>query len=169
MQNRRKLHPEAKKCIFSETIYLSSSWGNPFIAIMTTALRPYQRIVAWKEADDLCAFTYEITKRFPEEERGCLVNQMRRAAASVPTNIAEGNSRRTVKDKRKFMTIALSSLDELHYQYHLAFRLKYIDQRIFDEANDRIQRVGYLLAKLRNSVVLYCESSSHSSNSSHSS
>lgn len=129
--------------------------------------RPYQQLVVWREADDLCVFTYEVTKFFPAEEKFSLVQQMRRSAASVPTNIVEGNSRCTVKDKKHFMTTALTSLDELHYQYHLSFRLHYIDQRTFEEANDRIQRIGYLLAKLRNAVVVYRNTPSHSSHSSH--
>ena len=136
---------------------------------MCMTLRPYQKLIVWKEADDLCAFTYEVTKHFPEEEKYGLIKQMRRSSASIPTNIVEGNSKRTVKDKKNFMTTALASLDELHYQYHLSLRLKYIDQCTFDQANDRIQRVGYLLAKLRNAVVVHHDSPSYSSNSSHSS
>ena len=114
--------------------------------------RSYQKLVVWKEADDLCVYTYEVTKLLPASEQFGLVAQMRTSSSSVPTNIVEGNSRTTVKDRRKFLTIAASSLDELHYQYHLCFRLHYIDQKTFDTANDRIQRVGYLLMKFRSSI-----------------
>ena len=114
--------------------------------------RSYQKLIVWREADDLCVFTYQITKKFPSEEKFGLVSQMRRSSSSVPTNIVEGNSRRSIKERAYFLNVALASLDELHYQYHLSFRLGYLNEKILTEANDRIQRVGYLLMKFRSPV-----------------
>jgi len=84
-------------------------------------------------------------------ERYSLVQQMRRAGYSVPMCIVEGNVRRTAKDKQHFFTQALGSLEELHYQYSLAKRLKYIDEKIFSKIDEQIRRVSYLLNKLRSS------------------
>jgi len=114
--------------------------------------RHYEKLVVWKEADDLCVFTYKITKGFPSEEKFILVSQMRRSASSVPTNIVEGNARQGINDKANFFTNAIASLDELHYQYHLAFRLEYIDKKIRDDAFDRIERISYLLLRLRTAI-----------------
>ena len=97
---------------------MEGAWAFLLHHAVHMALRSYQKLIVWREADDLCAYTYEVTKHFPTEEKFGLVKQMRSAAASVPTNIVEGNSRRTVKDKRNFMTTASASLDELHYHTH---------------------------------------------------
>jgi four helix bundle protein len=111
--------------------------------------RPYQQLIAWKEAHALCVHTYKITYTFPKHELFGLVSQMRRSSSSIPTNIAEGNSRRTANDQKNFHTIAISSIEELHYQYLLARDLGYITVQQFLEADDRIQRTGYLIGKLR--------------------
>ena len=117
------------------------------------AKRPYEKLVAWQEAHSLCVWTYEVTKSFPADERFAHIDQMRRSSSSVPTNIAEGNVRRTHKDKAKFFLISLSSLEELHYQFRLAYDLGYITEILFDEADSRINRTSYLLTKLRNHFV----------------
>ncbi len=114
--------------------------------------RPYQKLIVWKEADALCLFTYEITKSFPSEEKFALVHQMRRSAYGIPMCIVEGNARKTVKDKKNFLLMSLASLEELHYQYSLAMRLGYIDQSIFNKADDHIMRTSFLLRKLRDSL-----------------
>jgi four helix bundle protein len=114
--------------------------------------RPYQKLVAWKEADALCLFTYEVTRKFPPDERFALVQQMRRSSYGIPMCIVEGNSRKTVKDRQNFFTMALASLEELHYQYSLALRLKYINQVIFEKAEDHIKRTSFLLRKLHDSL-----------------
>lgn len=116
-------------------------------------LRPYQKLVAWQEAHSLCVWTYHVTNTFPKCELFGLISQMRDSSSSVPTNIAEGNSRRTAKDQRKFLTIAIASLEELHYQFLLAKDLGYINQQQFIEADDRVQRTGYLTGKLRSSLL----------------
>ncbi|MBU2259341.1 four helix bundle protein, partial [Patescibacteria group bacterium] len=100
--------------------------------------RSYRKLVAWQEAHALCLWIYEITKRFPSEEIYSLTKQIRRSAYSVPTNIAEGNCRRSKKDKAHFFVIALSSLDELHYQCTLALDLHYITNEQFKEAEGQI-------------------------------
>ncbi len=116
--------------------------------------RPYQKLVVWKIADELCLFTHKIVGSFPSHERYNLIDQMRRSAYSIPTNIVEGNARWTAKDKRHFFTIALASLEELHYQYSLAFRLKYFNKEVFCDAENYIGRVSYLLRQLRSSFPI---------------
>lgn len=58
-------------------------------------IRPYQKLVTWQEAHKLCVAIYSQTKQYPEDERFGLISQMRRSASSVPTNIAEGNAKKS--------------------------------------------------------------------------
>ena len=117
------------------------------------AERPYQKLIAWQEAHKLCVWTYQITKKFPPDERFGLTTQMRRSSSSVPMNIAEGNVKRSKKDQAHFLETALGSLEELHYQYVLAFELHYIIVDESQKAHDWVQRVGFLTNKLRQSIL----------------
>ena len=114
--------------------------------------RPYEKLVVWKEADLLCLFTYEVTKQLPSEEKFALCQQMRKSSYGVPMCIVEGNSRKTAKDRKNFITMAIASAEELHYQYSLALRLEYIDTATFEKADDHIKRLSYLLHKFRNAI-----------------
>jgi four helix bundle protein len=89
-------------------------------------MRDYKKIDAWKLADDLTAAIYEKTKGFPKEEMYGLTSQVRRAAFSVPANIAEGSSRESQRDYLHFLCIARGSLSETQYFVHLAQRLGYL-------------------------------------------
>ena len=113
------------------------------------AERPYQRLVAWKEAHLLCLWVYQLTERFPADERFRLVDQMCRSSASVPTNVAEGSAKDSKKEQARYYETALCSLEELHYQFVLSFDLHYINEKLKLEANDHTARVGYLISRLR--------------------
>src|ERR1019366_5592689 len=89
-------------------------------------MRDYTKIEAWKLADDLTVLIYEITRSFPKEELYGLTSQLRRAASSVPANIAAGSARGTQKDYLHFLYIARASLTEAHYFVHLSKRLGYV-------------------------------------------
>jgi four helix bundle protein len=115
-------------------------------------IRPYEKIIAWKEAHQLCLRIYQLTTHFPSHERYALVSQMRRSAYSVPMNIAEGNAKRSAKEKERFFEIASASLEELHYQLLLGRDLKYLTQEVFDECDAHIHRTSYLLMRLRASI-----------------
>lgn len=121
-----------------------------FFARNTTVmtLRPYQQLVVWKESYSLCLCVLRLLKKFPPEERFCLAQQMRKAATSVPINIAEGNTKRSVDDRSRFFEISLGSLNELHCESLIARDLRYITIDEFHAIDDRIQRVSYLLNKL---------------------
>ena len=115
--------------------------------------RPYEKLIAWQEGHKLCVWIYTLTKKFPTEEKCGLTSQMRRASYSVPIDTAEGNARRSNKDKAYFLERAISSIEELHYQCKLAYDLKYITKEDLEKTDDMIQRTGYLLSKLRTSVL----------------
>ena len=99
-------------------------------------MRDYKNIKAWQLADKLTLKIYEFTKSYPKDELYGLVSQMRRAAISVPANIAEGSARISNKDYLRFLFIARSSARELEYYIHLSHKLTYIGDMRFRELSD---------------------------------
>lgn len=90
------------------------------------ALQSYRELEVWREAMDLVADIYSITSSFSDAEKFGLTNQLRRAAVSIPSNIAEGQGRRTTKDFLGFLYIARGSLMEMQTQLEIARRLKFV-------------------------------------------
>jgi four helix bundle protein len=115
--------------------------------------RPHEKLVAWQEAYQLCIWIYQLTQKFPPAELFGLVSQMRRSAYSVPMEIAEGNMRRSKKDRAHFLERAIASLEELHCQCRLSLDLAYITKAEFERTEQHIHRVSYLLTRLRSSLV----------------
>ena len=85
-----------------------------------------EKLQVWQSAMNLAAKVYEITDKFPKHEIYSLADQMRRAAVSIPSNIAEGKGRRTTKDFIHFLYVARGSLNELATQIKLAKRIRYL-------------------------------------------
>jgi four helix bundle protein len=115
-------------------------------------MRDYTKIEAWKLADDLTVLIYQITKAFPKEELYGLTSQLRRAAASVPANIAEGSARGTNKDYLHFLYIARASLTEAHYFVHLSKRLAYVGEEKHAELETLFRRTFACLIGLISAV-----------------
>ena len=104
--------------------------------------KTFQELIVWQRAHDLVLDVYRATCRFPKEELFALTQQMRRAAVSIPANIAEGFPRRTTADKKRFLNIARGSLEEVRYYLILAKDLQYLKTtRLYDE----IEEVSRLL------------------------
>lgn len=104
-------------------------------------MRDYTKIEAWKKADDLAVAIYSVTNSFPREKIFGLTAQIRRAAYSVPANIAEGSARESTKDYLHFLFIARGSLTETQYFAHLAHRLKYFSQTDYNRLGGQIKSV----------------------------
>jgi four helix bundle protein len=110
----------------------------------------YRELIAWQKAMDLVTHIYDITKQFPDDERFGLVSQMRRCAVSVPSNIAEGQSRNTRGEFKQFLGIARGSVAELTTQILISERLGYlIDPK---STVDMAEEVGRILSGLLNSL-----------------
>lgn len=90
--------------------------------------RNYKNILAWQRSHEVVLAVYGLTKTFPTDEKFGLTSQIRRAAVSVPANIAEGASRETTADYLRFLTIALGSLSEAEYFLFLAKELEYVSE-----------------------------------------
>ena len=95
---------------------------------------------------------YRVTESFPQREVFGLTNQMRRAAVSIPSNIAEGQGRRTTKDFVNFLYVALGSRNEAETQLLIAFRLGYLDEARCNELLSLSAEVGRLINGLVNSL-----------------
>jgi|SRR5436190_375819 len=103
----------------------------------------HHSLVAWQRADDLFIRIHKIaTAQFPPSERFELASQLRRAAYSIPANIAEGFARRHRKDRLRFLNIAEGSLAEVEYCLHAAVRLGYITDGLLKELRDEMRGVG---------------------------
>ena len=88
--------------------------------------KPHERLEAWKSAMELVELIYRVTASFPTHEQFGLVSQMRRAAISVPSNLAEGAARDGNREFSRFLSIARGSLSELDTQFQIAIRLGYV-------------------------------------------
>jgi four helix bundle protein len=111
-------------------------------------VRTYRDLKVWKRGIDLARQLYASTRGFPEDERFGLTAQIRRAAVSVPSNIAEGQARRTSKDFIQFLYIAKGSLAELDTQLTLAHELLYIQEDSYQELLESIDALQRMLFSL---------------------
>ena len=105
----------------------------------------YTDLEVWTKSRKLVNLIYVCTKHFPKEEIYGIINQMRRSAVSVPSNIAEGIGRQTTKDTINFLHISRGSLFELETQCYLSLDQKYISELDFENINLQIQSCKRLL------------------------
>ena len=101
---------------------MSKEWG-----IISKEIKNHKDLEVWKKSMDFVSNIYKITEPFPNKELYGLTNQIRRAAVSVPSNIAEGAARSSKKEFIQFLYIALGSLSELETQIIIANRLEYLN------------------------------------------
>jgi four helix bundle protein len=111
--------------------------------------KTYRDLDAWNMAMSLVEATYEVTKLLPVSERYNLISQMQKAATSIPSNIAEGQGRGTVRFGLWFLRVAIGSLAELDTQVELARRLRYVTPESTRELDSHIQRVRQMLYGMR--------------------
>ncbi len=116
-------------------------------------IRKFTDLDAWKEGHQFVMAVYSITKKFPKEELFCLVSQMRRCAISITSNIAEGFSRQSFKEKLYFYSIALGSITELQNQLLIARDNNYISEK---EHND-LEEKSIVVHKITNGLIKGCK------------
>ena len=117
-------------------------------------MKDYKELEVWKKGISLVLQVYEITKAFPKEERYALTDQIKRAAVSIPSNIAEGASRNTTKEFIQFLYIALGSASELETQMIIAEKLCYTknDQTLYSEITVIRKMLNALIKSLKRMV-----------------
>ena len=116
-------------------------------------IRSHRDLVAWQKAMDLVVAIYQESKSIPREEIYGLTNQMRRAAASIPANIAEGQGRRSKAEFRQFLSNARGSILELDTHVELAVRLGYFQAAQYADLQRRLHEVGRLVNGLLRSLT----------------
>lgn len=123
------------------------------MSVSRHAARSFRDLLAWQKAHQFVLGVYALTANFPRHETYGLASQMRRAAVSIPANIAEGFRRRGKADKGRFLNIAQASLDESHYYLILAQDLHYGETAQLGATLDEVGRLltNYAVAIL-NSV-----------------
>ena len=113
----------------------------------------FRELKVWQRSHQLTLRIYEITMTFPDYEKFGLANQMRRSAASIPTNLAEGCGRATSADMARLVNVAMGSACEVQYQALLANELGYIDAPAARELDGEIQEIKQMLSGLHRHLV----------------
>ncbi len=116
------------------------------------AVQHYRQFLVWQKAMNLAVLAYEITQRFPRSELFGLTSQIRRAAASVPANIAEGHSRAHTKEFLNHLSMARGSLSELETHLTLCQRIGRFSEVDLDDYLALCEEVGRMLMGLRKSL-----------------
>jgi len=111
-------------------------------------LKDFRQLTVWEKAHQLALSVYRETQCYPKEETYGLTSQTRRAASSVPTNIAEGCGRNSDQDFARFLQIAMGSVNELDYQLILAQDLGYLRDNVFNSLAQSVMEVKRMLASL---------------------
>jgi four helix bundle protein len=114
--------------------------------------KSYRDLEVWQKAMDLVVECYRITNKFPRSELYGLTSQLRRAAVSVPSNIAEGRERQHTKEFVQHLAIAYGSLAELETHLQIAQRLNYLDSSQVRRVLEKTSEVGRMLNGLRRSL-----------------
>lgn len=109
----------------------------------------FENLLVWQKSRVLAKEIYKLTATFPKEELFGITSQMRRCSISIPSNLAEGSSRRTNKDKARFTEIAFGSGLELLNQLIIALDLNYIEESKYLEIRIKLQEVTFLLDALQ--------------------
>lgn len=115
--------------------------------------KPHKKLDVWQAAMKSTTMVYKLTDKFPEEEKFGLVSQMRRAAISIPCNIAEGAARRGKREFRNFLSMAQGSLSELDTQLELSILLGYVRAEDLRELWDQLLRIDKMLSGLIRSLT----------------
>ena len=116
------------------------------------AVRHYRELEVWQLAMDLAQRCYQVTKAFPKEELFGMTSQIRRSAASIPANIAEGQGRQGTKEFLNFLSIARGSLMEVETHLELSHRVGLLPKPQLDELLKLTDRISRMLTGLRKAL-----------------
>jgi four helix bundle protein len=111
-------------------------------------MKPHQNLESWKLSFQIVKEIYLITALFPSSEKYGITSQVRRAAVSIPANIAEGAGRQSKKEFIYFLNIARGSLSELDTLMLLSHSIGYLDEKLFQELSFKLERISKLLTGL---------------------
>jgi four helix bundle protein len=112
---------------------------------MSNQIKSHRELIVWQRSIQLVIHLYQVTKALPKEETYGLISQIRRAATSIPANIAEGQGRRLAGEYQHFLGIARGSLWELDTHLEISFQLGYLNKEQYWECREKMDEVGRLL------------------------
>lgn len=112
----------------------------------------FKNLLVWQKSVDFVTEIYLITEKFPSSEIFGLTSQLRKAAVSIPSNIAEGNSRRSNADYLQFLKISRGSCSEIETQLLISKNLKFIEKVEYDNLNEKITEIVRMINGLINSI-----------------
>ena len=118
-------------------------------------MRDFHTLKIWQRSHQLTLDVYEATRLFPTEELFGLTSQLRRAVASIPTNIAEGCGRASNKDFAHFLQIAIGSLSEVEYELLLANSLNYIEENNYRLLSEETVAVRKMIINYRHELIAH--------------
>lgn len=111
----------------------------------------YRNLRVYQQAKELVIYVYNLLRFFPKEENYALCDQLRRAVISVPSNIAEGMGRISIKEQIHFIEIAFGSLNEVMCQLEIAHELQFINKEQMMQSEEQVKNIAQMLSGLRNS------------------
>ncbi|HCY77246.1 MAG TPA: four helix bundle protein [Ignavibacteriales bacterium] len=115
-------------------------------------MKTHRDLIIWRKSIDFVTKIYQLTSKFPKDENYGLSSQLRRAAVSIPSNIAEGAARHSKKEFRNFLSIALGSAAELETQLLIALNLEYIIPSEFDNFLNELIQIRKMIHGLINNI-----------------
>ncbi len=126
--------------------------AKPRITFLTMIVRSYRELEVWQKAMDLVTVCYQSTERFPKAETYGLASQLRRAAVSIPANIAEGQGRSHTREFMNHLSMAYGSLMEVETHLQIAGRLRYLDHPSMQDLLARTAEIGRMINGLLRSL-----------------
>ena len=111
-------------------------------------MRPHEKLEVWKRTVEFVVRVYKLTEAFPKDERFGLTSQIRRAAVSIPANIAEGAARQSKKEFCYFLSNAQGSVSELATEILIGWRLGYLNEQTYRTNSDELAAIGRMVLGL---------------------
>lgn len=112
----------------------------------------YKDLIVWQKAMTMVEIVYNLTKNLPKEELFALTNQIRRAAISVPSNVAEGFGRQSKKEYQQFLSIANGSVCEIETQLFLCVKIGYLTEDSIQEALQLLSEIGKMIRSIKQKI-----------------
>ena len=113
-------------------------------------MRAHRKLDLWQKSVDFVVDVYEVTKTYPVEERYGLISQIRRAAASIPANIAEGAARKSDKEFIHFLSNAQGSASEVDTHFYISLKLGYLNEANHNTLDQKLNDIGRMITGLSN-------------------
>lgn len=117
-------------------------------------MHKFKELQIWKRSRLFCSEIYAVTVKFPDSEKFGITNQLRRASVSIPSNIAEGSSRKSNKDFSRFLEITLGSAYEIETQLLIAYDLGFIEETKLHKLTNELEEIIKMISKFKSKLTI---------------